>query len=207
MDVATAIKTKRNNNSTIYPEDFDTLILDLSTVIPQNKTVIPSTSQQIITADAGYNALGQVTVNAVTSSIDNNIVASNIKYGVTILGVAGNIQPDKPEQTKTCTPSTIQQVIEPDNGYELTSVTVNAVTSSIDNNIIAGNIKKDITILGVTGTLVEGGIDTSDATAGPGDILLNKTAYVNGVKLTGTLEGGTWIVPDGVKAAAASYKL
>lgn len=35
----------------------------------------------------------------------------------------------------------------------LSSVTLNPVTSSIDSNITAGNIKKDISILGVTGTL------------------------------------------------------
>lgn len=40
---------------------------------------------------------------------------------------------------------------------------------------------------GVTGTYSSGGTDTSDANATSGDILENKTAYVNGQKLTGTL--------------------
>lgn len=55
----------------------------------QNKTVSPSTSKQTITADTG-KVLGTVTVNAVTAAIDENIVAGNIKSGVTILGVTGS---------------------------------------------------------------------------------------------------------------------
>lgn len=55
----------------------------------QDKTVTPTTSKQTIKADTGKDGLGTVTVNAVTAAIDENIVAGNIKSGVTILGVAG----------------------------------------------------------------------------------------------------------------------
>lgn len=48
------------------------------------------------------------------------------------------------------------------------------------NKIVQGN-----TILGIAGT--GGGTDTSDATATVNDIVENTTAYVNGVKLEGTL--------------------
>ena len=48
------------------------------------------------------------------------------------------------------------------------------------DKIVSGN-----TILGVQGTAATG-VDTSDATATAADILSGKTAYVNGVKLTGT---------------------
>ena len=59
------------------------------TVVTQNKTVTPTTSEQTIKADTG-KTLGTVTVNAVTAAIDENIVAGNIKSGVTILGVTGS---------------------------------------------------------------------------------------------------------------------
>lgn len=57
--------------------------------------------------------------------------------------------------------------------------------------ILAGNIKKGVTAYGVTGTY------TSDANAVAGEIYNNKTAYVDGVKVTGSntwtdaLAGGT----------------
>ena len=52
--------------------------------------------------------------------------------------------------------------------------------------IIPENIKKGVNILGVTGTM-NSGIDTSDANATANDITIDKTAYVNGQKITGTL--------------------
>ncbi len=54
-----------------------------------------------------------------------------------------------------------------------------------NSNLIANNIKKGVTIGGITGTLES--LDTSDANAAPEDIVANKTAYVKGSKITGTL--------------------
>ena len=51
----------------------------------------------------------------------------------------------------------------------------------------ANIIKKNETILGVTGTLETSGTDTSDATATENDLVADTTAYVNGVKITGKL--------------------
>lgn len=56
-----------------------------------------------------------------------------------------------------------------------------------EEKIVPENIKKDIQIFDVIGSLEEG-IDTSDATATENDLVQGTTAYVNGDKLYGTLE-------------------
>ena len=56
-------------------------------------------------------------------------------------------------ETKTITPTTSQQTINPSSGKNgITQITVNPVTSSIDANIVSGNIKDGVSILGVTGS-------------------------------------------------------
>lgn len=52
-------------------------------------SVTPTTSAQTITASGGVDGYSPISVAAVTSSIDSNIVAGNIKDGITILGVTG----------------------------------------------------------------------------------------------------------------------
>ena len=55
--------------------------------------------------------------------------------------------------TLTVTPTTSQQTFNVSGGYTgYNPVTVNAVTASIDSNIQPSNIKKDVVILGTTGT-------------------------------------------------------
>ena len=67
-------------------------------------------------------------------------------------------------------------------GY--TSGGIVRITANEKNKIISGNIRCGVTILGVSGK--SSVVDTSDATATAEDIALGKTAYINGVKVTGT---------------------
>ena len=63
-------------------------------------------------------------------------------------------------QTKSVTPTTNAQTVTPDAGYDgLSQVSVGAVTAAIDSNIVGSNIKKDVAILGVTGTYEGGGVE------------------------------------------------
>lgn len=123
------------------------------------KSVAPTKEPIVVKPDEGYKALSQVNIEGVSASIDPNILAENIKKGIEILGVTGNLESQEKiiQNKKEVEPSMIQQVVTPDIGYDaLLQVIVKAVTASIDPNILPKNIKKNISILGVTGTLEEG---------------------------------------------------
>ena len=62
------------------------------TPLLQEKSVSPTTSEQQVVADNEYDGLRKVVVNAVDSSIDENIKAENIKAGVKILEVEGTAE-------------------------------------------------------------------------------------------------------------------
>ena len=76
----------------------------------ESLNVTPTTSAQTINAPTGKDGYSPVNVSAVTSSIDANIVAGNIKDGVTILGVTGDYQGQVPSGTKTITSNGVTDV-------------------------------------------------------------------------------------------------
>jgi hypothetical protein len=83
---------------------------------------------------------------------------------------------------KEWTPSTTDQSIEADT-YLTGKQTIKG-----DANLKASNIKKDVEIFGITGTLTSGDDDSKDLTATEADILEGKTALVKGSIVTGTIK-------------------
>lgn len=90
--------------------------------------------------DVEYAENGEYTVNPPTGFDGLSSVNVTVDVPTTTLG------------STTVNPSTSQQVIEAATGTGFDTITVNAVTAAIDSNITAGNIKKDVEILGITGT-------------------------------------------------------
>lgn len=104
----------------------------------------------------GFRKNGFWTVNCNYTDLANyiNLTPDKLKKDETILGVTGTLQ-GPTLQDKTIDPSTVQKTIVPDTEYNgLSSVTINPVTSNVDQNIKEQNIKKGVTILGVEGNYI-----------------------------------------------------
>lgn len=139
QDIADAIRLKNGTENTYTPAQMAQAILALEagegpTVNNQNKTVTPSGSQKIITADSGYTGLGTVTVQG-----DADLIAGNIKSGVDIFGVTGTLTADYPVLTEaanstgiTANITTIEQPLELSVKNITTSGTYSASTDNVN---------------------------------------------------------------------------
>ena len=175
--------------------------------------IVPTKQQQSVTPDDGYYALSSVTVmpipdayqdvtsvdaeashvlspkvfvkadGAVTTGTMPNNGSVNKTLDITVpsytiekgyhdgTGVV-KIEPE----TKTVTPKKEAQDVTPTFGKVLSKVSVDG-----DSNFDAANIKSGVTVFGIAGTF------TNDADATAANVLLDKTAYVGGKKVTGTM--------------------
>ena len=110
----------------------------------QEKQVTPTAEEITITADEKYAALSKVTVLG-----DAQLKPENIRAGVEIFGVSGALTDyDKPLMEYQITPSKKTQTLVPDSDHSGFS----KVTVAGDENLVAANIRKGVTIFGVTGT-------------------------------------------------------
>ena len=177
----------------------------------QEKSITPTKAQQNVTADSGYYGLAAVTVAAIPSNYNDtstvtaaaadvlankvivNAAGENVAGTMTNNGAvtktldttttsytvpkgyhSGSGKVSITTETKTATPTKSSQTIKPSTGKVLSQVTVAAIPAEY--------------------------ITTTDANATAANILDDKTAYVNGVKVTGTManNGATGAEIDGL---------
>jgi surface protein len=93
----------------------------------QNKDVVAEKVDIIVKPDLNFAGLSSVKVLGVTKEIDNNLKPENIRQGVEILGVQGNLAPDKPDQNKAVIPTKERQIVSADIGYELANAIVEPI--------------------------------------------------------------------------------
>ena len=151
----------------------------------QEKTVTPTTAIQQVQPDTGYDGLSKVTVNAMptaTQATPSISVSSAGKITATSTQSAGYVTAGTKTATKQLTVQAAQTITPGTSNKTIASGRYLTGTQTIkgDANLKAANIAKGKSIFSVTGTY------TSDATATAANIVEGKTAYVNGVKLTGT---------------------
>ena len=184
-------------------------------VVTETKNATPSEEEQVISATTG-KVLSSVTVEAIPeeyiTTADATATAADIKDGQTAYVDGAKVEGTMPVnvastqtlavattsytipagyhdgagkvtivlEEKPVTPTKAEQVIQPTTGKVLSKVTVAAIPNQY--------------------------ITTTDATATAADILTGETAYVNGVKVTGTMpnKGATSLTIDGMVSMSVS---
>ena len=104
---------------------------------------INTKEQEVIIAQGYHDGSGKVSILADEQA---KLIPSNIREGITILGVEGTMSGSESvvAQARTVTPKFTQQVISPEDGYtHLSQVTVQPITVSYSDNSAGG---KTVTI-------------------------------------------------------------
>ena len=177
----------------------------------QSKTVSPATSQQVVTPDSGYDGLSSVTVNAMptaTQATPSISVSSAGKITATATQTAGYVSAGTKSATKqlttqaakTVTPSTSNQTAVASGVY-----TTGAVSVAGDANLVAGNIKKGVSIFGVSGSYEGGGGGANVAT---GTFTLSRAITTDGAEVV-TISGlpfkPTYVIFHGANLSIVAF--
>ena len=164
----------------------------------QSKSVTPTKKQQNITPDNGYYGLSDVTVSPIPDNYQDvssvNAVAGEVLTGKIYVTADGTVTTgtmlNNGAVNKTLDVTTISYTIP--KGYHsgtgkvqivLETKTVTPTKSVQDITPTAGKVLSKVTVAAIPDNY----IDTSDADAVAANILADKTAYVKGAKVEGTM--------------------
>ena len=160
----------------------------------QGKTVTPTKKQQAVTADSGYYGLSGVTVEAIQDVSPVTAGAADVLANKIIVNAAGEsvagTMPNNGAVNKTL--DTAAPTYTVPKGYHSGAGTVKIVTeekaatptkAAQTVSPTSGKVLSKVTVEAIPDNY----IDTTDADAKAGEILQDRTAYVGGVKLEGTM--------------------
>lgn len=164
----------------------------------QSKTATPTKKQQNITPDSGYYGLSDVTVAMIPDNYQDvssvTAAAGDVMTGKVIVLADGTVttgtMPNNGTVSQTLDAVTITYTIP--KGYHsgagtvkiaLETKTVTPTKAAQDIVPTAGKVLSKITVEAIPDNY----IDTSDADAVAANLLVDKTAYVKGAKIEGTM--------------------
>lgn len=164
----------------------------------QSKSATPTKKQQNVTPDAGYYGLSDVTVAPIPDAYQDvsstTAAAGDVLTGKVYVLADGTVttgtMPNNGTVSKTLDATTITYTIP--KGYHsgtgtvtitLETKTVTPTKSAQDITPTSGKVLSKVTV----NPIPDNYIDTTDADATAENILVDKTAYVGGAKVTGTM--------------------
>lgn len=183
----------------------------------QSKSATPTKKQQSITPDSGYFGLSDVTVNAIPDIYQDvssvTAAAGDVLTGKIIVTSNGTVtagtMANNGAVSQVLDATTISYTIPAGYHNGSGSVTITLETKDVtptkevqEITPTAGKVLGKVTV----GAIPNNYIDTTDATATAAHILADDTAYVGGVKVTGTManNGDATATIDGITSTSVT---
>ena len=161
--------------------------------LPGDTGTTDATNSSVLSGFEAWSKAGALLTGSAILAL-GDAVAGNVLFGKSFSNATiSNVLGTMPDKTGLNVASSAQSQAGGVNYFTATQgyydgiakvSATDAQVAALDADIAVGNIKSGTTIFGVAGNLTS--LDTSDATATTADIISPKTAYVNGVKITGT---------------------
>lgn len=203
------ISTSGEHNVTQYAK----VNVTFPSFVTQNKIITPTTSEQVITAETGYNALNSVTVKAIET--ESKTVSVNGTYTPTSGKFFSTFTVNVPagatinNQNKSVTPTETAQTISFDTGYTgLNEVIVDAIPSTYIGSEINKRTASNLSVSGATVTVPSGyyekTVSKSVATGTAGSPIITKGTVTNHeILLTPTVTNSTGYITGGMLTGTA----